>query len=155
MSQSVPLKNKDIKRNLLNRVCFPICPIKGQGDRTVLSFHCPIFLTTPQKMHAEMGKKLLWRKQLLVAQLSSIKTPSRHAYDYYQGLLHQPVEQRCKDEEREAQKQRHEQQGISELKYEKKIHFQEIWLSKSHLPPSSVKMNWHRKASSCEQQVDG
>lgn len=77
----------------------------------------------------------------MVAQLSSIKTPSRHASDYYQGLLHQAVEQRRKNEEREAQKQRHERQGISELKHKKKIHFQEIRLSKSHLPPSSVKMN--------------
>lgn len=86
-SQSVPLKNKDIKSKLLNRVCFSICPIKGWRDVTVLSLislsklphHSP-------KIYAEDRKKLLWRKQLLVAQLSSIKSPSRQASDYYKGF---------------------------------------------------------------------
>lgn len=34
----------------------------------------------------KLGKKMLWRKQLLVAQLSSIKTPSRQASGYYKGF---------------------------------------------------------------------
>lgn len=34
----------------------------------------------------KIGKKLLWRKQLFVAQLISIKTPCRQASDYYKGF---------------------------------------------------------------------
>lgn len=88
-SQPVQLKTRTLTASHLTASASPFSQqeVEGIGWLTSLislSRHSP-----PLKKQGvqRMGRKSLWT-QLLVAQLSSIRTLSRGDSDYYQGLLH-------------------------------------------------------------------